>query len=266
MTELDLIGCAAREAYVDGELTALESAAFDRHMADCAECQREVAGALRLRAELRGKLTRHEASADLRRRLLAQLPDTAAAPGASASFSPARASRRTSRREWFQMAAAASIAAVLAGSATLYAVRPGAEADWVTSALNAHRRATLSDHVFDVASSDRHTVKPWFGGKTSVAPVVVDLKAAGYPLLGGRLDIPQAEPLPVLVYQAGPHVVSLFVRAGSGDSAPELRHQDGFAILSWRERNFDFTAVSDADAAELGAFQRAFSAALAQLP
>ncbi len=260
MSDLDLIGCAAREAYVDGELTALESAAFDRHMAACAECQREVAGALRLRAELRGKLTRHAAGPDLRR-LLAGLPD-AAATGAS----PVRAPRRTSRREWFQMAAAASVAAVLAGSATLYALRPGEDSDWVTSALNAHRRATLSDHVFDVASSDRHTVKPWFGGRTAVAPVVVDLKAAGYPLLGGRLDIPQAEPLPVLVYQAGPHVVSVFVRAGSGDSAPELRHQDGFAILSWRERNFDFTAVSDADAAELGGFQRAFSAALAQLP
>ena len=256
MTELDLIGCAAREAYVDGELTALESAAFDRHMAACAECQREVTRALRLRAELRAKLTRHEASDDLRRRLLAQLP--AAAPRASSS--------RSSRREWFQMAAAASVAAVLAGSATLFVTRPTPEADWATAALNAHRRATLSDHVFDVASSDRHTVKPWFGGKTSVAPVVVDLKAAGYPLLGGRLDIPQDVPLPVLVYQAGPHVVSLFVRAGSGNAAPELRHQDGFAILSWRERNFDFTAVSDADAAELGAFQRAFSAALAQLP
>lgn len=264
MTDLALIGCAAREAYVDGELTALESAAFDRHMAACAECQREVTRALRLRAELRAKLTRHEASDDLRRRLLAQLP--AAAPTAAPRASTPRSTPRSTRREWFQMAAAASVAAVLAGSATLFVMRPTPEADWATAALNAHRRATLSDHVFDVASSDRHTVKPWFGGRTAVAPVVVDLKAAGYPLLGGRLDIPQDVPLPVLVYQAGPHVVSLFVRAGSGNAAPELRHQDGFAILSWRERNFDFTAVSDADAAELGAFQRAFSAALAQLP
>ena len=260
MTDLSLIGCAAREAYVDGELTALESAAFDRHMAACAECQREVARTLRLRAELRDKLTRHEAGDDLRRRLLAQLP--AAAPTAA----PRGSTPRSTRREWFQMAAAASVAAVLAGSATLYAMRPGEEADWMTAALNAHRRATLSDHVFDVASSDRHTVKPWFGGKTAVAPVVVDLKAAGYPLLGGRLDIPQDEPLPVLVYQAGPHVVSVFVRTGSGNAAPELRHRDGFSILAWRERDFDFTAISDADAAELGAFQRAFSAALAQLP
>lgn len=257
MTATSQIECAAREAYVDGELGALESAAFDRHMESCAECRLEVDRALRLRAELRGGLTRFAASAAARERLLEGLPR----PTAS------RAARTwPTRRDWLSMAAAASVAAILAGSAALYVGAPAPEQDWAVAALNAHRRATLSGHVFDVASSDRHTVKPWFGGKTAVAPVVVDLAPAGYPLLGGRLDIPQAEALPVLVYKAGPHVVSVFVRAGAGDAAPALQHRDGFAILAWREQNFDFTAVSDADAKELDAFQRAFSAALAQLP
>src|SRR5262249_23596955 len=111
-----------------------------------------------------------------------------------------------------------------------------------------------------------HTVKPWFGGKTKVAPVVIDLAAVGYPLIGGRLDIPQKEPLPVLVYKAGPHVVSVYVRATGDASTSRIKQIDGFSILSWSDEGLTYSAVSDADGVELTAFQRAFTEARRQLP
>jgi anti-sigma factor RsiW len=254
MSPMTGIACESLEAYVDGELSAAESAAFDAHVANCAACQHQLQRYLDLRTRLRADLARPAASDAFKRRLLSALPRDHASTG------------HVHRRSWAAMAMAASVAAILASSGTFYLVAPDAEADWQHAVLNSHLRATLSGHVIDVASSDRHTVKPWFGGKTKVAPIVVDTTAMGFPLVGGRLDIPQKDSLPVLVYKAGPHVVSVFVRAAEGGSPSGLTTIDGFSILSWSEDGLAYSAVSDADSAELRAFQRAFTTARQTLP
>jgi anti-sigma factor RsiW len=256
MTGTAIIACDNLEAYVDGELSAAESAAFDRHAASCASCRQQLDRHLRLRARLRADLSRPAASDALRARILSAIP--ADGPASNVVALP--------RRRWAAMAAAACVAAFLASSTTFYMMQPDASGGWQQAVLNAHLRATLSGHVIDVASSDRHTVKPWFGGKTKVAPVVLDLAQAGYPLLGGRLDIPQKDALPVLVYKAGPHVVSVFVRQADGDAGPDSTRRDGFTIVSWTVGDLVYTAVSDADGAELAAFQRAFTTAVQKMP
>ncbi|MEZ5830361.1 MAG: anti-sigma factor [Dongiaceae bacterium] len=248
------IDCESLEAYVDGELSAAESAAFDKHAADCAACRQQIERQLRLRARLRADLAKPVASDALRERILSSLPQS----------QPVSIARPLPRRQWMAMAMAASVAAILASSTTFYLVRPDTEQNWQQAILASHLRATMSGHVIDVASSDRHTVKPWFGGKTKVAPVVMDLTQAGYPLVGGRLDIPQRDALPVLVYKAGPHVISVFVHAGTSPSG--LTKINGFSILSWSDDGLTYSAVSDADSTELGAFLKAFAAARQKLP
>lgn len=245
------IGCESLEAYIDSELSAAESAAFDAHMADCPDCQKRAADYLRLRTQLRQSLSGPQASDDLKRRILASLP----------ALAPTAARRDRPRQSWMRMAMAASVAAILASAGTSYVMQQPAEASWQQAIVNAHLRATLSGHTIDVASSDRHTVKPWFGGKTKIAPTVRDLAEAGYPLIGGRLDIPQQDVLPVLVYKIGPHVVSVFVHPADRLTQGEAVHLDGFTVLTWADGDLAYSAVSDADSTELQLFQQAFVAA-----
>ena len=261
MTDAAIKDCAALELYVDGEMDVVASLAFEAHAATCEACKRNLAAYGALREQLQQDLVRHGANDALRARITAAIASTAE------SQDPPKVVpiRRRATPYWLSLAAAGLFAAVLSSGATLYFERPGPEARWVDGIVAAHERAMLSGHTFDVASSNRHVVKPWFSGKTTIAPPVVNLGDAGFPLLGGRLDVPLREAMPTLVYRAGRHVISVFMRPAEGETPPHLTKVDGFSVLRWRQQGFAFDAVSDADGAEVASFQKAFEAKLKTL-
>jgi anti-sigma factor RsiW len=260
MKERDSLGCEALHLYLDDELDTVEALAFERHLETCAACRSELAEFRAIREHLRQSLTRARASAALEGRIAAAVKAEAAAPPA----------RRSAAWHWPRLAAAAAVLVIASSSATFYALQPSAEARWIDGIVNAHERAMLAGHEIDVASSNRHTVKPWFTGKTAMAPLVVDLADAGYPLVGGRLDVPVDRAMPAIIYKLGPHTLSLYMRPAKtldGESAePALRKVDGFSVLEWRQNGFIFTAVSDADGNEVRAFQKAFAPRAAAMP
>jgi len=267
MTAATIKDCAAIGLYVDGELDVVASLEFEAHAATCDACKRDLTAFGTLRNQLQRDLVRYTADDALRRRIASAISN-ASGSGDSAQAQvlvlPTR--RRFMAPRWLSLVAAGFFVAVLSSSTTLYFARPSPETQWIDGIAASHERAMLSGHVFDVASSNRHVVKPWFSGKTAIAPPVVDLDAAGYPLVGGRLDVPLREPTPALVYRAGPHVISVYMRPSEGEAAPRLTKVDGFSILRWRHQGFGFYAISDADGAEIGKFQKAFAAKLATLP
>jgi len=125
--------------------------------------------------------------------------------------------------------------------------------------VDAHVRSLLPNHLLDVESTDRHTVKPWFAGKTDVAPRVVDLSDKGFPLLGGRLDYVDGHSAAVLIYGRRLHKINVFVWRTSGDEprsgAFEVR---GHSLLHWTDGGLSYWAVSDAAEPELEAFRSAY--------
>src|SRR5205823_182834 len=108
----------------------------------------------------------------------------------------------------------------------------------------------------DVASSDRHTVKPWFNGKLDFPPPVEDFRAQGFPLIGGRLDYLDGRPVAALVYRRRLHTINLFVwRSGQNLERKTLTRQ-GYSLAHWAQSGFTYWAVSDMNLDDLQMFAR----------
>jgi len=238
------------QAALDGELDTAAQAAFERQLADDPELAADYARHRALQNALRTKISRAAAPAALRARL-----DALSSPAARKPAPP-----RVLRRDFMQMAAALAVGLGLGGGATLLALGPR-NPDVVDALITAHRRALLSGTPVDIASNDRHNVRPWFDARIAISPPAPDLAAQGFPLIGGRVDVIGGAPAPTLVYRLGAHIVSVTALPASGPSL-QTAGDAGFHALSWRAAGFTFCAVSDADRHELDGFVEAFKAAI----
>ncbi|MGL4576298.1 MAG: anti-sigma factor family protein [Burkholderiaceae bacterium] len=126
--------------------------------------------------------------------------------------------------------------------------------------IASHVRALKAGPLIEVASSDRHTVKPWFQGKLDYAPPVIDLEADGFPLLGGRVENVRGKPTAALAYAARKHIMNVFILPSSGQSAPQVTQQDGFQVLHWNDGAMQVWVVADIEASELQRFGQAWRA------
>jgi len=120
--------------------------------------------------------------------------------------------------------------------------------------LASHVRAMMSDHLTDVLSSDRHTVKPWFNGKIDFSPTVNDFTQAGFPLIGGRLEYLEGNRVAVLVYKRAKHVIDLYVAPLAGGLPTSNLTERGFNEVHWASGGFEYWAISDVNQQDLNQF------------
>jgi anti-sigma factor RsiW len=167
----------------------------------------------------------------------------------------AAAQRGPVLQRYAALAAAFALVAVASWNAALLLARPG-EDMLERDAVAAHVRSVMSPaHFNDVASTDQHTVKPWFTGKLDFSPPVADYAAAGFMLNGGRLDYLDGRPVAALTYKLRQHSVNLFVWPAQGKPDEPVRTavRQGYALVRWTRGGMRFCAVSDVSPADLAA-------------
>src|SRR3984893_7925332 len=168
---------------------------------------------------------------------------------------------------WRAMAASAVFAAGLGSASTWLALRASVQDTNLADTLIAdHKRGLVSGQPFDVASSDRHTVKPWFATRFALAPKVVDLASQGFPLAGGRIDVIARVPAPVLIYRHKEHFISLTALPAEGSPPAGAFIVDGYSVRVWRDGGSAYRAISDIDPAGLANFRQLFDAAAKSSP
>jgi anti-sigma factor (TIGR02949 family) len=236
------------DAYIDGELAEAERVQLRDHLVDCPECGPEAAALDRLRDNIRQSAPTYRAPGALRSQIRFALRQETAASARVARPAPG----------WLAYAASIFLAVALGSAGTLLITGERQEDAVANELIDSHLRSLLGNHLTDVASSDQHTVKPWFAGRTDLSPPAVDLAVEGFPLVGGRLDLIGGKPVPALVYRRREHVINVFVLPASrGDLGVNLTRR-GYSLRHWDEGDLGFWAVSDAARPELAEFERVF--------
>jgi anti-sigma factor RsiW len=234
-------------AYLDGELDPANALEVERRLAADPALAAERARIEALRQVIAEKLPREAAPPPLLRRI-----ETAI----GARPMPARFSARPT---WQALAASVLVALFIGSGSTWLALGPISSERTADLLVASHLRALMAPQPIDVASSDQHTVKPWFNGKIPESPRVVDLSAEGFPLVGGRIDVVGRVPVPTLVYRTRQHLISLTALPASLASSSAGKNAiAGYNTLTWTDNGLAYWAVSDVNAAELDAFAKAF--------
>ena len=230
-------------AYVDGELDFTDALALEKRMAGDQALKAERDRVMALQNVLHTLIEPERPSPVLRGRI-------EAAVGLKRGLRP---------QSLLAMAASIMVAAALGSAATFLVV--GSRDDSLSDiVVSDHIRSLMAPQSVDVASSDKHTVKPWFNGRIAEAPRVVDLAKDDFPLVGARLDVVRREPVPTLVYRHRKHIISLtaMVTPDKPNAAPQKRTDDGYNIVTWIEAGVTYLAVSDVSDAELLHFAELF--------
>ncbi len=232
------------DPYVDDELTAAEATAVGLHLEGCALCRQRVGDRESLRRLVRS-VPYHAAPARIRTSI-AHTPQ------------PSRLSSHM-----LALAAGVAIAVTAAGAVGFRARQAGqATAALASDVVDRHIGALASERVYEVRSSNQHTVKPWFQGKLDFSPPVADLASAGFPLVGGRVDALGGRRAAALVYQRREHVIDVFVSpARGGIATSDTRTIRGFQERHWMHADLSLWAVSDLNDRELAEFVQAFESA-----
>jgi anti-sigma factor RsiW len=233
------------DAYVDRELDLSAALGMERHLESCPLCASALREAESLHREMEG-VDLNFATDSILQRVRDSVEREADLRGAAA--------RRPAWRFASYVTAAAALV-VLSSFLTLRVARRGNSID--DEMVDIHLHSLIGDHLIDVPSSDRHTVKPWFQGKIDFSPPVPDLSAAGFVLAGGRVDVIEGSKVAVLIYKRRDHIINLWISPGD-EAESDMREIHGYHVMTWARNGMTYRTVSDVDPEELRVFHQAF--------
>lgn len=228
--------------YVDRELTGAEALDFEAHLTECVEC-RLAYDDLRVTVDsLRGARPLYEV------------------PGESFSAVQEMLTRwetRQRQRRWVPAAAAAAVLMAVAIT-WAWAGRTGYE----KFAAQTHRNYALGAFPLDVASDQPQVVSHWLEPRVPFHLQLPNYPEGGpkrYTLAGARLMQYRGEDVAFVAYEMDRKPISLLISSSSrivptgresyqsGGLTFHFTSEDGFRIITWKDRGLTYAQVSDLD-------------------
>jgi anti-sigma factor RsiW len=231
-------------AYLDGELDAASTIEMEARLKGSTALRQELARLTALQHTVQARATRFTAPAAITENLFAPIPASRRGP------IPAMV-----QQWWRALAIGTSIAAavLLVWTLSPISVRRDIDSVQLTEVVSAHARSLLADHLTDLASAERHSVKPWLSNRLDFAPRVLDLSSEGFALVGGRLEYLGEKRAAAIVYQYRQHIINVFVwpSAPSDDHSIRAATHRGYNTAKFASDGLSYWAVSDLNPQDL---------------
>jgi anti-sigma factor RsiW len=231
--------------YADGELDLVRNLEIEGHIRDCPACAESLRQLQRMRQAFGDGTFYHRAPVELGNRIHAALRRQARPRLALLDLAV----------RGLAVAASLALVAMLVWGVLRPRSSPSARDLLAQEVVSGHIRSLLvgKDPRVDVASTDRHEVKPWFNGRVPFSPIVRDLDAADYLLVGGRMDYLDNRKVAVVVYKHRKHPINLFTWAerDAANEPPRVQTRQGFQVVHWTQDGMTYWAVSDLNEEEL---------------
>jgi anti-sigma factor RsiW len=217
------------QTYIDNELEPQECTPVAAHLRECATCSRELANVVRLKRATQQAGRRFTAPAALQRKIMQQV--SVAKP----------------QRWWTRvMVIAPALAAVLLVVISLGVFQRERGVAFCRELTDLHVSTLASANPVEVASSDRHTVKPWFAGRLPFTFNVPELQGSSYDLIGGRMAYIDQSPAAQLIFKYREHRISVFIVQQAAVGQRGVHPPANFTLTTWRANGLAYFLVTDA--------------------
>jgi len=234
------------DLYADGELAPADASTLNAHMRTCSDCAADALARVQLKRSVAAAGNRYQPSAAFRARIAGSV---AAKPRRQANW-------------WWKVVAVPALAVLLISVvANFYVQTQKARQQRTFSELaDLHVGMLASAAPFDVISTDRHTVKPWFQGKIPFTFNLPELQGSEFTLLGGRVTYLEQTPGAHLIYQLHKHEISVFIFQDHGTNAANLPpgsvHALSFNMEGWRQDGLRYFVVGDVGPGDIEALSK----------
>jgi anti-sigma factor RsiW len=207
------------EAYVDGELEPAQQLELEQHLINCPSCKDLLRERQQFRTFFTANAPVYAAPPELRTRVLTAVRKE-----------QTKQARTTAWRPWLYAAAAVVLGLGLALSYR----SPANNRELSRQAVVEHSQSLATNHLVEIASTERKVLRPWFTARLGFSPPLADLGASGYVLVGGRTDAINNRSVAVLIYKYGSEIIALFLWPAERE---HLSNGDdfinGYRICTW---------------------------------
>jgi anti-sigma factor RsiW len=237
-------------AYLDGELDAASTVDLESEINRVPALRDELTRLRALQSRVR-EVGYFEAPSGLKERVFASRSHESPEPSFSVKESSSK--DRAYWRGW-AIGSSAIAAALLVWTVGMTFFYPRGNSRPAEEVVSAHVRSLMADHLTDLASAERHTVKPWLSNRLDFAPPVPDLSSQGYSLLGGRLDYLHGKAAAAVVYQHRQHIINVFVSPSLDETIsakPQAERERGYNTVRFHSRGMNYWLVSDVNLVDL---------------